>query len=383
MATTNESATALGAPIDEITLSGFKSIRELGSFRLGSLNVLIGANGSGKSNFVSLFSLLRELVEERLELAVNRAGGADRHLYLGPKKTKRIEATLQFGWNEYQFSLEPTSDNRLIFTDERIVYLAKPGMQTMPVNESIGTGHSESKLKQEAKSGSHKRIADYVYRGVSSWTQYHFHDTSPAAAIRRTGPLHDCERLRDDGENLAAFLYRIREEDEAAYSLIVDTIRLAAPFFREFKLRPRKKRGHAPEIDLEWRQSKSDYPFHVSQLSDGTLRFMALATALLQPVPPATIVIDEPELGLHPTALDLLGSLIRQAAQRTQVIISTQSAALLNAFEPQQVVVVDRCRGESQFRRLSPDDLHVWLKDKYTLGEIWQKGLCGGEPVND
>ena len=195
--------------------------------------------------------------------------------------------------------------------------------------------------------------------------------------MRRTGSVRDNEQLRPDGENLAAFLFHLREEEKGTYDLIVDTVRLAAPFFGDFKLRPKKSNGDEI-IELEWEQKDSDYPFHASQLSDGTLRFIALATALLQPNPPATVLIDEPELGLHPQALDILANLILQAQNRTQLIVSTQSAPLLNAFEPDQIVVIDREEGESRFRRLKADDLREWLGQDYTLGDLWQKNVYGG-----
>ncbi len=367
-----------------MTLKGFKSIRSLEDFALGPVNVLIGANSSGKSNFVSFFTLLHEMVEGRLEKATNKAGGADVHLYLGPKVTRKIEAHLTFGRNGYGFVLEPTADNRLIFDDERIQFSGDPPM-TRSVNRSIGRGHSESKLREQMKEGNqNKAISEYIHEAVSSWTVYHFHDTSDTAAMRRTGSLRDNERLRQDGSNLAAFLYRLREGNEASYSLIGDTVRLVAPFFKDFKLRPRQTNVSDDQfVELEWEQKDSDYPFHPSQLSDGTLRFIALATALLQPEPPATILIDEPELGLHPYALDVLASLILQAQERTQLIISTQSASLLNAFEPDQIVVIEREDGESKFRRLEVDKLREWLAQEYTLGDLWQKNVYGGGPVRE
>ena len=372
----------MGRPIDKITLTGFKSIRSLENFELEPVNVLIGANGCGKSNFVSFFFLLREIVEGRMETAVNKAGGADVFLFGGPKVTERIEARLEFGWNGYKFSLEPTADNRLIFADERIEYHADPGMRTTSVDTSIGKGHSESKLKGHARSGYNRQIADYVFDAVSSWTVYHFHDTSERAAMRRRCSVRDNESLRPDAGNLAAFLYRLRDEEEETYALICDSVRLVAPFFQDFKLRPKKK-GEDRYLELEWEQKGSDYPFHPSQLSDGTLRFIALATALLQPTPPRTVLIDEPELGLHPQALDVLANLILQAQERTQLIVSTQSAALLNAFEPEQIVVIDREDGESRFRRLDARDLKAWLEQDYTLGELWQKNVYGGEPMDE
>ena len=157
---------------------------------------------------------------------------------------------------------------------------------------------------------------------------------------------------------------------------------MVAPFFRDFKLRPKKNNGDEI-IDLEWEQKDSDYPFHASQLSDGTLRFIALATALLQPSPPATILIDEPELGLHPQALEVLANLILQAQKRTQLIVSTQSAPLLNAFEPDQIVVIDREEGASRFRRLEAENLAAWHAEDYTLGDLWQKNVYGEGLVHE
>lgn len=371
----------MGRPIDKITLKGFKSIRALEDFELGSINVLIGANGSGKSNFVSFFSFLHELVEGRLELAVNKGGGADAHLFLGPKVTKKIVAELEFGVNGYVFTLEPTVDNRLVFADERIRYEGRPGL-TRDVDRSIGKGHSESKLKEKLKEGINKAISEYIYAAVSSWTLYHFHDTSETAPMRRTCSVRDNERLHSDAANLAAFLLRLRDEDAPVFNLISDTVRLVAPFFKEFHFRPKKAKGDEI-VQLEWRQKNTDFPFHTGQFSDGTLRFIALATALLQPKPPTTILIDEPELGLHPFALNTLASLIRQAGEKTQLIVSTQSAPLLNAFEPDEIVVMERKQGESLFRHLSDEELKTWLEEEYTLSELWQKEVYGGGPVHE
>lgn len=371
----------MARPIRKLTIKGFKSIRSLENFDLKGINVLIGANGCGKSNFVSFFYLLREMVECRLAQAVNLAGGADMHLHLGPKVTERIEADMEFGVNGYQFTLQPTTDNRLIFIDERIKYDETPGF-TRDVNRSIGQGHSESKLKEQIDNNTrNKAISEHIYDSVSSWTVYHVHDTSDKAAIRRTCSVGDNERLRPDAGNLAAFLMNMKDSHGGSYKLIVEAIRLVAPFFKDFRFRPKKLKGDEI-VQLEWDQQGSDYPFHPSQLSDGTIRFVALATSLLQPKPPATILIDEPELGLHPYALDVLGSLILQAEQRTQVIVSTQSAPLLNAFSPDQIVVIDRIDGESTFKRLDEESLDSWLSD-FTLGELWQKNVYGGGPTHE
>ena len=371
----------MGAIIDSITIKGFKSIRELDAFKLKSINILIGANGAGKSNFVDFFRLLRELIEQRLQLAIATQGGADACIYLGPRVTKELSAQLLFGQNGYEFALVPTSDNRLIFSNEAGIYSGF-GVGGKPKPEYFGSGHSEAKLlsfKDYPGVIGSKGPPYYVYNAISNWVVYHFHDTSSVAGVRRQGAINDNESFRQNAENLAAFLYRIQQTHPKSYAKIRDSVRLVTPFFDDFKLRPLSAN---PElIQLEWLQRDSDYPFRASQLSDGTLRFICLATALLQPNQPATMLFDEPELGLHPYALSLLGGLIQKAVSPLrQVIISTQSALLLNEFVPEDIVVVERSEGQSVFRRLESAQLSEWLSD-YTLGELWQKNLLGGRPL--
>jgi predicted ATPase len=288
---------------------------------------------------------------------------------------------LEFGANAYEFSLQPTADNRLIFGDERIQYVGTPGY-SRDVNRSIGHGHSESKLKaQIANNTQNKAISEYIYDAVASWTLYHFHDTSGTAAMRRTCSVRDNQRLRPDAGNLAAFLHFLKEDNAQSYQLIVDTVKLAAPFFRDFKLRPKKQKDDE-FVQIEWEQEGNDYPFHPSQLSDGTLRFIALATALLQPSPPATVLIDEPELGLHPYAISMLADLIKSASDRTQVIISTQSPTLLDYFDPTEIIVVNRLEGGSTFQRLDSEALAGWMEE-YSVGELWQKNVVQGGPTRE
>jgi predicted ATPase len=368
----------MAQPITKLTLKGFKSIRALEDFELRSLNVLIGANGAGKSNFVSFFSWMHDLVEGRLELAVNKGGRAAAYLFLGPKVTKKIAAEIRVGAEAYEFELEPTVDDRLVFAEERLLQELEDDGSDLQV--SLGSGHSESRLKGIKKKKRKRAAAMSVYEAISSWRVYHFHDTSESAAIRRAGSVRDHERLRPDGANLAPFLLRLQGERPSAYSLIRDTIRLAAPYFEDFRFRPEKSNGDEV-VALEWKQRHSDYPFQPTQLSDGTLRFIALTTALLQPTPPATMVFDEPELGLHPYALNTLAALAKSASTRSQILVATQSPTLLDEFEPQDVVVVDRRGQESDFSRPDPQKLQDWLEE-YRLGELWWKNVMGGGPVH-
>ncbi len=371
--------------IKKVTIQGFKSIRDLKDFKLQSLNVLIGSNGAGKSNFINFFRLLHELVEGRLQVALRTTeGGADACLHLGPKFTKQFAATICLGKNAYQFKLEPTTDSQLVFAEELIFYSGVSGN----VRDNLvgfGSGHLESRLTSFKvdliPSWPHNEI-EHIHRAISNWVLYHFHDTSLTAGVRREQSINDNSALRHDAENLAPFLYRIQQTHRTSYLQIRDVIRLAAPYFGDFNLR---QVPMSPDrIRLEWLQKDSDYPFQAHQLSDGTLRFICLATALLQPERPTSMFFDEPELGLHPYALTLLGNLFRQASldRRKQVVLSTQSAALLNEFEPEEVITVDRERGQSTFRRLDPVNLSEWLQE-YTLGDLWQKNVIGARPHSE
>jgi predicted ATPase len=213
---------------------------------------------------------------------------------------------------------------------------------------------------------------------MQSWTIYHFHDTSDEAAIKRKGKVDDNDTLRPDAANLAAFLYRLQKTQADSYKRIVAAIRLVAPFFHDFRLRPDRLRKD--EIQLEWTQRDSDAYFNAHALSDGTLRFICLATLLLQPEPPSLILIDEPELGLHPYAIVQLAGLFRSAATRTQILVATQSVTLLNQFEPDNVIIVDRSEGQSTFRRINAKEVEAWT-DAYALGELWEKAVLGGRPT--
>ncbi len=378
----------MGRQIDKITLRGFKSIKDLQDFPLKSLNILIGANGAGKSNFIDFFRLLRAIIDNNLTGFVKEHGGSDGFFFLGPKYTRRISARLEFGQHVWQFNLVPTSSAELMFEGLQIDYAggSEAGGATYSASERVREPFFMGPYDWESESGKFLiRVLDAMDLNISevvrSWVVYHFHDTSMLALMRRPGSVRDNEYLRSDAGNLAAFLLMLRDAHPVTYEKIRDTIRLANPFLEDFKLRPQPSKGDV-QIQLEWTQKGSDYPFNASQLSDGTLRFIALTTALLQPKPPITILLDEPELGLHPYALNLLAGLLKKAATKTQVIVSTQSAPLLDNFEAEDVIVVERENGASTFKRQSSGELVEWLKN-YSLGELWQKNVIGGRPSDD
>jgi predicted ATPase len=353
----------MGEALKSLTIAGFKSIERLESLELRKLNVLIGANGAGKSNFVDFFRLLRAMADQGLQKFVLEHGGADGFFFMGPKHTRLISARLEFGECFYEFDLAPTSSTELMIATERIGF-------------TDGSGHSRTGGTRESalKGGCTSEL-------VSTRVVYHFHDTSMLAPMRRDQSVRDRQQLRSDASNVAALLLHLRERHPETYSLIRDTVRMIAPFFDEFVLQSEEKGGQE-WVRLEWSQKGSSFPFQPSQLSDGTIRFICLTTALLQPEPPSTVLIDEPELGLHPYAIALLADLVQSAAERTQVILSTQSPTLLDRFDAEDVIVVSREQGKSTFRRLDSSALREWLQE-YSVGELWQKNVVDGAPVHE
>ncbi|MFK3688912.1 AAA family ATPase [Agrobacterium tumefaciens] len=354
--------------ISRLVLSGYKSIEHC-DLEMGRLNVLIGANGAGKSNFIGFFRLINRILDKQLQISVGLAGGPDALLHFGRKKTEALSAELYFGQNGYRFTLQPTEDNRMLFANEALWWIQHGDWRPK-------SGHFETYVEeQRTRTGIYK----YVVPAMRSWRLYHFHDTSSSALVKQVHNINDNSFLRDDARNLAAFLLRLQLNHDEHYQRIIKAIRLVAPFFGDFHLRPTV--GSKEKIQLEWTERGQDEPFTASALSDGTLRFMCLATVLLQPktLMPAAILIDEPELGLHPFAISVLGGLMKSASRERQLIVSTQSVELVNEFDAEDLIVVDKRGGASTFRRPDTAALSEWLEE-YTLGDLWKKNLLGGRP---
>jgi predicted ATPase len=356
--------------VSKIRINGFKSIKQT-SIELGKLNVLIGSNGSGKTNFISIFKLLEQLLAGRLQGYVGKHGGPDGFLHFGRKSTERLEIKLDFGKCGYSVELAATADDRLMIDAEKFW-----GDETDEL--LIGGGYFESNWKK-ARNDEVSHTLKLLLSGLK-WQAYHFHDAGETALVKQIHGINDNILLASDARNLAAFLYRLQSCEATSYGQIVQAIRLVAPYFDDFVLRANPLKEDT--IRLEWKNTEDDVPFLASQLSDGTLRFMCLATLLLQPLSlmPDLILIDEPELGLHPYAISVLAALIKKAAVHKQVIVSTQSVELLNRFEAKDVIVVDHKTGESIFSRIDETSLQAWLTNDYTLGDLWNKNIFGGRP---
>ncbi len=365
--------------LTEIDLSGFKTIKELKNFKLNKINIMIGANGSGKSNFITFFKLLNWMTggSGNLKTFIASGGGASSFLFESPKKTKHIVAKLSFqtdqGENEYCMSLSYAAMDTLIFAQEQLRF-SKSVFSEQTSWNSLNTGHSETGLIEA--SCNENATAKAILQLLRQCSAYQFHDTSNEAAIKQIQSVTDNVFLRADGGNLASYLLWMREFNFLEYSNIVSTLQLIAPFFDDFILEPN---GHS--IILRWRERNSDTVFGPHQASDGTLRTMALITLLLQPEEkrPAVIIIDEPELGLHPSALNIVSGLIKSAATKSQIILATQSPAFIDYFTPEDIIVVERSGRESTFKRLSENELKEWLDD-YSIAELWEKNVIGGRP---
>lgn len=374
----------------KIELEGFKTFRDL-VFEPRALNVLIGANGVGKSNFISFFRLMSSAMASsgNLQLEIARRGGASRLLHDGPQVTQRIEARLSFetekGTNEYVAQLDHAAGDTLVFASEQVRFSDSREATDAPFR-SLGAGHRESGLIALGDQGDEaaRAIRALIQRCVVS----QFHNTSQTSRMVDKWNVHDNRTLKEDGGNLAPVLLRLQRDEALAYRRIVDTLRLIVPFFGDFELIP----AHDTLL-LAWRETGSDVVFNASQASDGMLRTMALVTLLGQPEQdlPSVLILDEPELGLHPYGIQVIGSMLQRASKYVQVILATQSVQLLDQFTPEDVLVVERpmhplpgapsvrAGRESTIRRLDPAHLATWL-DEYSLGELWLKNLLGARP---
>ncbi|ARU58206.1 SMC domain-containing protein [Oleiphilus messinensis] len=364
----------MSTSLDKLTIKGFKSIKDLNKFELKNLNVIVGANGAGKSNLISFFRLLQALIDGNLNRYVRDSGGAGDLLFNGRKTTKKMHFTTHFDNRGFRFNLVPTPSDKCAIEDEARYYAYNNRWWELGDSEE-----GKSKLVKEVlEDKSDAQYSKPVYDAISSWQIYHFHDTSSTASMRHYEIIQDNKVLREDASNIGPFLLKLKDEYPADYKAILNAIRLVTPFFDDFILEPQKS-GDKEQVNISWYQKGSDYPMQPYHLSDGSIRFICLATALLQPNPPSTIIIDEPELGLHPAAIVILGELIQQAAQRTQVIVATQSPALIDQFAIEDIVVVNRKDGASTFERLNEKDFSEWL-ESYSVGELWTKNVIAGGP---
>jgi len=362
--------------LNSFSIKGYKSIKTIEGFVPNPVNVLIGPNGAGKSNFVSFFKFLSWMLNSdgKLQEYVAYLGGANDILHDGADVTKSIDAHIELitnnGFNEYQFSLMFAKPDMLVFKEEKYRYSAKR-FDGKSKWASCGVGHKEAKLP-ETTNESAKVILNLLRKLIV----YQFHNTSDTAPMRLKWSQTDGRWLKQNGENLGSFLYRIKNEETPYYIRILKYIRLVLPFFDDFELYP-----EFGQILLCWKEKGTTKVFNAGQASDGMLRTIALISLLAQNPKdlPTVLFLDEPELGLHPSAIDAVAGLIKAASSYCQVFVATQSISLVNNFELEDLVVIDRKGRYSEFRRPDSETLKEYLEE-FSTGQIWEKNIIGGRP---
>ena len=376
--------------IDQVRIQGFRSLADVELLEIPKAAVLIGANGSGKSNFIRFFKMLSWMLgPRRLGEFVAMQGGADDQLFGGSKRSPQMSATVTMRTTaiepvtmqtssvryDYRISLAHAQPDRLIFTEEAF---------RGPTNEDwqhLGSGHTEAKIVEEipphAPLANYRFTTRFIANLLRSCSVYQFHDTSDSSNFKKRWDVEDNNQFLSHGGNLAAVLHRLEREDIKRFELICKHIGRILPGFDRFEIE--ESYG---KVLLRWKARGMDKTFGAHLTSDGSLRFFALVTLLNLPTEmlPDVLLLDEPELGLHPAAIALIGGMIKALSKKRQVIVATQSPLLVDAFGLDEIFVLDMEDGRTEFCKLALDDYRVWLDESCTSGELWQKNLLGGRP---
>ena len=365
--------------LQEVTIRGYKSIaydRPV-TLKLGDVSILLGANGAGKSNIISFFRMLSYMMSKSFGRYVEISGTSHALLHYGIKRKPVMSGELKFAdsnsMDVYGFSLANATPDRLIITEERITWHRKG--EKKPYEIAL-----EPNFKESALAECEDPVAKTIFQMLSYCKVYQFHDSSTEGPLRQACPVETANYLQSHGNNLPSFLLFLRENYKDAYNRIVDYVRDVVPQFQDFYLEP-----VGGIISLRWiDNSATDYRFNAYQFSDGSIRFIALAALLLQPAQtmPNVIILDEPELGLHPYAISQLAEMIKDASIHAQVIIATQSKDLVDHFDIGDISVVEMNK-ETQatsVTHLDAKEYHLWLQN-YTVSELWDKNIIGGRPV--
>ena len=371
--------------IEAVRIRGFRSLADVELSNLRSANVLIGPNGSGKSNFIRFFEMMSWMLRFRqLGEFVQLHGGADDQLYRGNSITPRMAGELALrtdkGRNDYRFTLAWAHPDRFIVTEEAYRFNASEYPTDAPW-QYAPSGGREAGIVELAQAGPSPGVnpttARVIVHLLKNCHVFQFHNTSGNSNFKKLGDVEENNYLRTDGGNLAAVLHRLEEEDVKRFELISEHIRRVLPVFDRFQLDESNKK-----VSLRWKAAGTDKTFGAHLTSDGSLRFFALVTLLNLPLEmlPNVLLLDEPELGLHPAAIALVGSMIKSLAVDRQVIVATQSPLLVDVFDHDEIIVLDLQDGRTTLSRPDAEGYRRWLDKGFMPGEIWQKNLIGGRP---
>ena len=371
----SDSEHAVGSRIESLHVKGFRSLADVQLDEIPNPMVLLGANGAGKSNVLRFVQLLQALAGRRLGEFVRRRGGADDQLFGGHQSTNRIEAKVSsrtdLGTHTYAVTLEGTEAGDLSFVNEEFTPCAAEAGEP-----DCGQPNRESGFVLMACSKSGDDRSKAAVDLLRDTMVYQFHDTSSASPIKTRWDAEDNHRLLEHGGNLAPVLVHLRRNDLPKYEMICRHIRRVLPEFDGFEI----EADYGKAI-LRWRAKTTKQTMGAHLTSDGSLRAFCLITLLNLPseLLPSIVLLDEPELGLHPFAVSLVSHMVKVLARERQVIVATQSPYFVDAFSLEEIVVLTMRDGKTEAKRFADGDFSHWL-DEHSTGELWWKNLLGGYP---
>jgi predicted ATPase len=383
--------------IRNIKLSNFRSFRDL-DLALGNLNVLIGRNGSGKSNFLSLFDLLgkaargnlngfirqqvgtfddlrhyhtvnNDIIFWEIEFSSEHHGALYYRAELGARAPagytvllERLERSPNEGYeNRYKFLEVYNGRVKILKTYARGDQEEQAATFENATQELI-LPQLLNETRYPAQVEAHRYLRDlHVFQGFGD---SELETVRGAQLLDVVDPL----RLNPDGSNLISVLNALMQDAryDDVLAQLYDVLRTVFPDFKQFDL-PTAGGGRAT---LAYRSQDLRRSISAHLMSDGQLRFLGLLMLLMLPNPPGLIAIDEPEIGMHPKMIDVFAEILREAAERTQVIVATHSPQLLDRLPPESMLIVEREEGASTITRLNVDEVSPWLDD-YAPGYLW------------
>jgi predicted ATPase len=378
---------------EDLSIEGFRRLENI-NLPLRPLCVMIGANGTGKTSVLDVMSLLADSARGALGTSIADLSGLSNVLTYDRAKSLNLRISMTVpNQNRLEYSLQIRPQGvTYVIEDETLTQKRKPQLPPFRFIDSRGLDvkyfeadqkklvrpnweHNplETSLAQVPKM--FKEPEDFRKRLASS-TFYHVLNVDPRSPVRLPQPMKLATLPGRNGEELVSCLFYLREAERPRFEAIEDSLRAAFPRFDRLDFPP----VAAGTLTLAWRDSGFSHPLYAHQLSEGTLRFLWLATLLQSPGLTALTLLDEPEVSLHPELLSLLADLLREASRRTQIIVATHSDRLVRFLTPREVLVMDSTEdGMTKVTWADTLDLSEWLKE-YTLDELWQHGRIGARP---
>lgn len=379
--------------IEHISIQGYRRLRDI-DIDLRPLNVMIGANGVGKTSFLEVLSLVASSTLAQMKYKTRDLGGFNDvltrnsssastqsvgklsialHIDMSDLQTRLYELEItsaDSGYNIYRENLR-SGDN--VF-GEQLIYRFFNDVTYMPEENAVKpTWHFdwfETALSQTPNIMQNTEEVRQYLASISLFSPINVGLHSP---IRLPQPMSPASMPGKNGEDLVSYLYTLRENHPERFHIIEDTLSAAFPDFERIGFPP----VAAGVLAMTWKDKSFDKPMYMNQLSEGTLRFLWLTSLLQSPDLPAITMIDEPEVSLHPELLSLLAQLLREASERSQVFVATHSDRLIRFLKPSEVLVMDSEDGYAKMTRADSMDIEHWLED-YSLDEVWQMGQIGG-----